>query len=194
MPLQTGMAVASLLWLSLLLPGQLQAQSPPSFNRDFDPYFRSYTDLFLRELLPESDWQWFKAQCVQESGPKLNPAAVSPAGAVGVCQLMPGTARDFGLDPAHRIVPKDNIRAGALTLRRCTTLFFPRQTRLDRLRLGWACYNAGGGHILRAQVKCGGALLWSEIAPCLPQVTGKHAAETIGYVRKIPEWYQRLRS
>lgn len=148
--------------------------------------------MLLQGLLPDEDWQWFKAQCIQESGPKLKADARSHAGAVGVCQLMPGTARDFGLDPEHRVIPKENIRAGAATLRRCTTLFRPRDTRLHRLELGQACYNAGGGHIIKAQVKCGGALLWEDIAPCLPEVTGRHAAETIGYVKAIPKWYTLL--
>ena len=148
--------------------------------------------MFLGGLLPDEDYRWFLAQCMQESGPRLNPVAKSHAGAVGVCQLMPGTARDFDLDPEHRVVPKDNIRAGSLTLRRCVTLFWPRETRYQRLQLGQACYNAGGGNVIKAQIKCGGARLWEDIAPCMEQVTGRHAAETLHYVDVIPRWYMRL--
>jgi len=148
--------------------------------------------MFLGGLLPADDFRWFLAQCIQESGRRLDPLAVSSAGAVGVCQLMPGSARDAGLDPAHRVLARENIRGGAFILRRCIKMFFPRETREQRLKLGQACYNAGGGHIIKAQVKCGGAMLWEDIEPCLPQVTGKHAKETQGYVKIIPLWYRRL--
>lgn len=169
----------------------LQGQSQP-ISPEHDPYFRAFAYMFLSDLLPDADWRWWKAQCVQESGPNLKADARSHAGAVGVCQLMPATARDFGLDPEHRVLPKENIRAGALTLKRCTSMWLPRETRFQRLRLGWACYNSGGGHILKAQVRCGGKLLWEEISPCLPQITGRHAAETQHYVAVIPRWYRAL--
>ena len=44
-----------------------------------------------------------------ESG--LNSRAVSAKGAVGVMQLMPGTARALGVDPTD---PADNVRGGAV--------------------------------------------------------------------------------
>jgi len=55
-----------------------------------------------------------------------------------------------------------------------------------------ASYNAGAGNIIRAQSLCGGALDWTGIAPCLPQVTGHHAHETITYVERIDRWYRSL--
>lgn len=48
-----------------------------------------------------------------------------------------------------------------------------------------ASYNAGAGHLIKAQRLCGGGNLYRQIIPCLPQVTGKHSAETIDYVDKI---------
>lgn len=71
-------------------------------------------------------------------------------------------------------------------------MWWVRPTRLDRLKLGWSCYNSGGGNILKAQTACEDAMLWEQISPCLPEITGRHAKETQDYVRLIPKWYQEI--
>ncbi len=74
----------------------------------------------------------------QESRGRMT--AVSLKGALGVMQLMPGTARELGVDPGDLA---DNIRGGALYLRR----------QLDRfggnVPLALAAYNAGPGAVSR---------------------------------------------
>ncbi len=66
--------------------------------------------------------------------------AVSPAGAIGVMQLMPATARSLGVDPTD---PAQNIMGGAAHLR----------AQLDRfdgaVDLALAAYNAGGGRVVQ---------------------------------------------
>lgn len=67
--------------------------------------------------------------------------AVSHAGARGLAQLMPGTARDLGVDPND---PMQNLEGGARYLRE----------QLDRfdgdLEKALAAYNAGPGRVIRA--------------------------------------------
>lgn len=70
-----------------------------------------------------------------------NPSAVSPAGAVGLMQLMPATAERFGLPRVRRAEPEPNLRAGIRYLRWLLTYF-------DRdLTLAVAGYNAGEGAV-----------------------------------------------
>ena len=75
-------------------------------------------DLFLRLVQQESGW---------------NPNAVSPKGARGLAQLMPGTAANLGVNPHD---PRQNLEGGARYLRMM-------YDRFGSWRLALAAYNAG---------------------------------------------------
>jgi len=70
-----------------------------------------------------------------ESG--LNPAALSPKGAIGLMQLMPDTARDLGADPSK---PAENADAGTRYLR---DLLAKYENDPNQVVLALAAYNAG---------------------------------------------------
>src|SRR5215813_3708985 len=67
--------------------------------------------------------------------------ALSDKGAVGLMQLMPETAAEYGANPE---VPEQNIRAGARYLR---TLLDRYSKNRDCLRRTIAAYNAGPGNV-----------------------------------------------
>ncbi len=100
-----------------------------------------------------------------------DPRAKSRAGAVGLMQLMPGTAARYGVSEQGRWDPEQNLKAGARYLRDLLKTF-----KFD-LRLALAAYNAGENAVKK---------YGNNIPPYL---------ETQNYVRKVISYYnQRLRS
>lgn len=92
-------------------------------------------------------------------------AAVSPKGAIGVMQLMPGTAKELGVDPND---VRQNIEGGTKLLR---DLLVQYQNDPDQVRKALAAYNAGPG----AVAKYGGVPPYRE---------------TQSYVEKVLKTYQ----
>ena len=95
------------------------------------------------------DYELLKALVTTESG--FEPTAVSPKGAIGLMQVMPDTARRFGVDSdrwmsveAKLADPKINVGIGARYLRLLLDMF------PGRTDLALASYNAGEGAVQRA--------------------------------------------
>ncbi len=139
-------------------------------------------------------WRMLKAQLIQES--RLDPASVSPVGARGLGQFMPGTwddmIRQMGL--GARASPHDDIaiEAAAFYMAKLRRSWSAPRPQDDRHDLALASYNAGLGNILEAQRLCNGARLYAGIIVCLPSVTGRHSAETIAYVVRIHRWFTEM--
>lgn len=153
-----------------------------------------YDDLFKRfsaEFFgPAFDWTWFKVQAYCES--LLNPLAVSDAGAVGIMQLMPGTSSEMAVrlnicDSPYD--PEFNIRCGIAYDRRMWNVW-KKEDGIERLRFMFASYNAGPGHIIKAQRLAAIKNKWASVSAHLYKITGDDdAPETIGYVRRIEKMH-----
>lgn len=98
----------------------------------------------------------------------FNPFAESTAGAVGLMQLMPGTAQRYGV--ANRRDPAQSIHGGARYLRDLLQMFN------NNLPLALAAYNAGEHAVVR---------YGNRIPPY---------AETINYVPRVLRYYYQFRT
>jgi hypothetical protein len=79
--------------------------------------------------------------CVMEHESQFRARAISPKGAQGLMQLMPGTAARFGV--SNPFDPGQNISAGTQYLKELLTMFG------GRIDLALASYNAGEGAVLK---------------------------------------------
>jgi soluble lytic murein transglycosylase-like protein len=134
--------------------GKLAAQkNSPVFREDpstYDRLIQRYADEFGVEFA------LVKAVMTVESA--FNPYSVSNKGACGLMQLMPQTAKRYGVFDIYN--PTENVRAGVQYLRHLSELFN------NKIHLVIAAYNAGENAVLQYQ----------GIPPY---------DETQGYVRKV---------
>lgn len=146
-------------------------------------------------------WVDRAAQCRQESA--FRPSAVSWAGAQGLMQFMPRTwtwAQEMGWinKGAHPFETTASIKAGHAFMGWLERRWRARRavwTQRGVYEASLASYNAGEGSILRAdwlanQVGIPGESRWRAT---LPQVTGRHARETLGYGPAIARHKDRIR-
>lgn len=163
-PKETPAAVRPAVPLYDTWRGRMANRPAPARAAEFLPVTRA---AFAAEGVPEA-LVW-----LAEIESAFNPRARSPAGARGLFQIMPETARSLGLSlfPAdQRTHPERSARAAAAYLR---TL----HGRFGDWPLALAAYNAGQGRVART-LKARGATDFAGIAEHLP-------AETRLYVPKV---------
>ena len=102
-----------------------------------------------------------KAIVKNESG--FNPKAVSPVGAQGLMQLMPGTAKSLGVENSFNA--EENLEGGTKYLKGLIQKF-------QSVPLGVAAYNAGPG----AVQKYGGVPPYAETTNYVKKVMNSYAA------------------
>lgn len=107
----------------------------------FDELVRDYANRY------RFDWRLIAAQMYQES--RFNPDAVSDAGALGLMQLMPATARALGFKNPHD--PEAGIHAGVKYLNRMRNRFEKRIPMSSRTWFALAAYNVGYERVRRAR-------------------------------------------
>ena len=138
-------------------------------------------------------WCTMKSQMWAESD--FRPAVVSHVGAEGLAQFMPATWKEVADELGITLPATDPgaaIKAQAYYMEHLSSKWSSRRPEACRLRLAMASYNAGFGNILKAQRLALMTPCWDTIQNSLPEVTGRHSEETIGYVDRIDRQYEQL--
>ncbi len=106
-------------------------------------------DGLIKTYAEELNWDWrlLASQVYQES--KFDPSAQSWAGAQGLMQVMPATARELNIEDVSD--PKESMRGGTKYLKKIYNRFKNIPDETDRIKFTMASYNCGYGHVLDAQ-------------------------------------------
>ena len=119
----------------------LYAPRAPAFRPAVSPIFDSRAMITAAARKHRVPAAFITSIVAAESN--FDPGATSPKGAIGLMQLMPATARQFGADPA---VPEQNVDAGTHYLRVLIDRYHRYRNCLARVI---AAYNAGPGAVDR---------------------------------------------
>jgi membrane-bound lytic murein transglycosylase F len=105
-----------------------------------------YDELFKKHAETHGfDWRMILAQAYQES--RFDPDRKSWAGAEGLLQVMPRTARAHGFGDSDLSDPEVGIAAGVEYLSWVRDRFPSELSIKDRMWFALAAYNAGAGHV-----------------------------------------------
>ncbi len=151
--------------------------------------FRKYAEQFRIDYLLAA------AQGYQESG--LDQSKRSRAGAVGILQVLPSTARDPNVNVPRIDTLDGNVHAGLKYDRWVIDRFFgePGVSRLDRMLLAFAAYNAGPSRVagLRREAKAQGLDPNRWFLNVETVAARRIGRETVTYVANIYKYYLAYR-
>lgn len=123
-------------------------------------------DTFINAAAETHNVDPLLVKAVIKAESNFDPTIVSPKGAQGLMQLMPGTARDMAV--ADAFDPQQNIYGGTRYLRQMISAYN------GNIVLGLAAYNAGPGRVTQTGMT-------------------KYIPETQLYVAKVIDNYRQLR-
>lgn len=92
------------------------------------------------------DWRFLCSQVYQES--RFDPKAKSWAGAGGLMQIMPATAKELGVN--NPLDPVQSLRGGVKYLDRTWDRFESVEDSIQKVKFTLAAFNCGAGHVFDA--------------------------------------------
>jgi len=113
-------------------------------NKEISPYDK-LIKIYSKEL--NWDWRMVTALIYQES--RFDPKKSSWAGASGLMQLMPATAKELGIK--DRTNPEESIRGGVKYLKQMWNNFNQIEDSIQQMKFTMASYNSGLYHVKDAQ-------------------------------------------
>lgn len=172
-------------------------------SKTISPY-----DSLFRKYAAELGWDWRMLAAVVYQESKFSINTSSHRGARGLMQVMPSTAKYYGID--NLLDPDKNLKAGTSHLKRLQRMFDKcEMDDVEKIKFTLAAYNAGEGRIADcrrfAEAKSADSNSWDEIVNLIPLMRedsireeesvklGKFQGyETIAYVENIMELYNAI--
>jgi membrane-bound lytic murein transglycosylase MltF len=159
------------------------------FEKHINIKFRKYSTQY------DFDWLMVAALAYQESG--IDQRKRSPAGAIGVMQILPSTAadRNVNLKNIHEI--ENNIHAGVKYLRFIRDRYFENEPMddLEKMLFSFASCNAGAAKVARLRNEARSAGLdpnvWFRNVEII--AAKRIGRETVNYVSNIYKYYTAYR-
>ena len=118
------------------------AVTPPGGISPYDHVFKQYAQ--------EMGWDWRLLAAIAYSESGFDPNATSWMGARGIMQVMPKTARSFGVKEEDLSNPAVSIRVASKILKELDGIMRSKTGAGDRIKFVLAAYNAGSGHVTDA--------------------------------------------
>ena len=118
------------------------AVTPPGGISPYDHVFKQYAQ--------EMGWDWRLLAAIAYSESGFDPNATSWMGARGIMQVMPKTARSFGVKEEDLGNPEVSIRVATKILKELDGIMRSKTGAGDRIKFVLAAYNAGSGHVTDA--------------------------------------------
>ena len=110
----------------------------------------SHYDELFKKYAKEIDWDWRLLASLAYTESNFDTTAVSWAGAKGLMQLMPRTARAMGVPAGMEQNPEESIKAAVKYIAATANSFRRIPDPDERIKFILAAYNAGIGHITDA--------------------------------------------
>jgi membrane-bound lytic murein transglycosylase MltF len=152
-------------------------------------FFKHYAEQY------DFDYLIMAAQAYQESG--LDQSKKSPAGAIGVMQLLPSTAADRNVNISEIQKLENNIHAGTKYMRFIVNRYYKDEPMDDvnKMLFAFASYNAGPAKVNKLRKKTAAMgldpnLWFHNVEVAAARVIGR---ETVQYVSNIYKYYLAYR-
>ena len=110
----------------------------------------SHFDHLFRKYAKDIGWDWRLLASLAYTESNFDPTVVSWAGAKGLMQLMPATARALGVPAGKEQDPEESIKAAVKYISNLQQIFSKVTDSDEQVKFVLAAYNAGVGHVTDA--------------------------------------------
>ncbi|MGL4853027.1 MAG: transglycosylase SLT domain-containing protein [Phocaeicola sp.] len=110
----------------------------------------SHYDDFFKKYAKEIGWDWRLLAALAYTESNFDATVISWAGAQGLMQLMPRTARAMGVPKGKEQDPEESIKAAVKYIGITSRSFQNVRIEEQRVKFTLAAYNAGVGHVFDA--------------------------------------------